>query len=281
LQGAQFGFTLATQNLRGEQMRHCTRSLTIVVAAAIALAANPLLSQAPPASQSFEAASIKLNLSGANGMGNRQDPQRISFTNVSLRVFIEQAYEMKDYQVLDAPNWMNTDRWDITATTDHPTTFTEKFEMVKTLLADRFQLKFHSEKREMAVYSLIALKDGPRFLQPKDDTLPGGIRVATGLLSGHKFDVSMLPFWLSSQLNIPVVDKAGLKGIYDFTLQWTPVPNEGNFNVRYDQEYPTAAADPGPTIFSALPEQLGLKLESAKGPVDVLVIDSVQKPTEN
>jgi uncharacterized protein (TIGR03435 family) len=80
---------------------------------------------------------------------------------------------------------------------------------------------------------------------------------------------------------MPVIDKAGLKGISDFTLQWTPVPNEGNFATRNDTPDVLTADAPGPTIFTALQEQLGLKLESARGPVEVMVIDSVLRPTEN
>ena len=130
----------------------------------------------------------------------------------------------------------------------------------------------------MPVYGLIALKGGPKFQEPKADDSPGSLRIANGLLIGHKMDVSQFAALLSGQLDILVVDDAGLKGIYDYKLEWSPVPNEGNFT-------PTANSDAvlpsGPTIFTALQEQLGLKLESSKGPVEVLVIDSVSRPTEN
>jgi uncharacterized protein (TIGR03435 family) len=133
----------------------------------------------------------------------------------------------------------------------------------------------------MSVYSLVTLKDGPRFQEPKADEV-GGLRVSSGLLIGHKWDMSTFANLLSSQLNLPIVDKVGLKGIYNFELKWSPAPNEGNFTPNANNGFVPSPADPsGPTIFTALQEQLGLKLESSKGPVEVLVIDSVQKPTEN
>jgi uncharacterized protein (TIGR03435 family) len=154
--------------------------------------------------------------------------------------------------------------------------------MAKTLLAERFQLMFHWETRVLPMYTLVAVKDGPKFKPPKEDDLPAGIRPGIGLLVAHKWDISSLPFWLSLQLNIPVVDEVGLKGIYDFELKWSPAPNEGNFTTRSDADDPVAPADVlRPSIFTALQEQLGLKLESSKGPVEVLVIDSVSRPKEN
>jgi len=149
------------------------------------------------------------------------------------------------------------------------------------LLAERFQLKFHWETRELPVYNLVALKGGPKFQQSKDDNVPAGLRVSTGLLNGHKWEVSSLANWLSAQLNMPVVDKAALKGIYDFTLKWSPVPNEGNFSTSNDAAPPPPPDQSGPTIFTALQEQLGLKLEKSKGRVQVLVVDFVARPSEN
>jgi uncharacterized protein (TIGR03435 family) len=250
--------------------------LTLSVAAS-------LFGQGPsrPAPPRFEAASIKQNNSDRNGIGNKYGPETFSWTNVPLRAFIQNVYGVKDYQVIGAPNWVNSDKWDITARTDGATTFPQKSEMAKTLMAERFQLKFHWETREMPVYSLVPLRDGPRFQPAKDDDVPGGIRVGTGALIAHKFDVSGLPFWLSAQLNLPVVDKAGLKGLYDFRLEWTPLPNEGNFATSNDTGAPPRTEPSGASIFTALQEQLGLKLEAAKGPVQVFVIDSVARPAEN
>ncbi len=255
------------------------RNVTIVVAALlIAVAPGAHAQSARP---QFAAVSIKPNRSDNQGINNRFGPEVFNYTNVTLRLFIENIYGVKDYQLLGGPEWMNTEKWDIVARTDGQTDWQQKYEMAKTLLADRFQLQFHRETREMPVYSLVALKDGPRFQEPKSDDV-GGLRVSSGLLIGHKWDISTFANLLSSQLNLPIVDKAGLKGIYDFELKWSPVPNEGNFTPNANDGGVASPADPsGPMIFTALQEQLGLKLESARGPVEVLVIDSVGRPTEN
>jgi uncharacterized protein (TIGR03435 family) len=240
-----------------------------------------LFAQTKDPAARFEAATIKQNTSIDKGIGNRFGPELFSYTNVTLRSFIQNIYGLKDYEVVGTPNWANTEKWDIVARTDGPTDFRQKFEMAKTLLAERFQLKFHRETRELPTYTLIVLRDGPKFQQPKGDE-PSGIRIGSGLLSAHKYDMSVFAKLLSGQLNTPVVDKAGLSGVYDFELKWSPAPNEGNFVPNSNGVGPPEAIDPsGPTIFTALQEQLGLKFESTKGSVEVLVVDSVSKPSEN
>ena len=247
-------------------------------AIALGISALAYAQSSPPR---FEAATIKPNRSDGKGIGNRFGPELFSYTNVTLRSFISNIYNLKDYELLGTPNWANTEEWDIVARSDGPANMPQKFEMAKTLLAERFQLKFHRETRELPTYTLITLKNGPKFQQPKDDE-PSGLRIADGLMVGHKYDISTFARLLSGHLNIPVLDKAGLSGVYDFELKWSPAPNEGNFVPNSNGVGPPEAIDlSGPTIFTALQEQLGLKLESARGPVEVLVIDSVQKPTEN
>jgi uncharacterized protein (TIGR03435 family) len=255
------------------------RNVTTVVAALLIAVASS--GQAQSSRPQFAAVSIKPNRSDNQGINNRFGPEVFNYTNVTLRLFVEIMYSLKDYQLFGGPAWMNTEKWDIVARTDGPTDWQRKYEMAKTLLAERFQLQFHWETREMPLYLLVALKDGPRFREPKSDE-DGGLRVSSGLLIGHKWDMSTFANVLSSQLNIPIVDKAGLKGIYDFELKWSPAPNEGNFTPNANDGGVPSPADPsGPTIFTALQEQLGLKLESSKGLVEVLVVDSVSKPSEN
>src|SRR5215469_13141039 len=108
----------------------------------------------------FEAVSIKPNRSDNQAINNRFSPEVFNYTNVTLRLFIENIYGVKDYQLLGGPGWMNTEKWDIVARTDGPTDWQQKYEMAKTLLADRFQLQFHRETREMPVYSLVASPAG-------------------------------------------------------------------------------------------------------------------------
>jgi len=256
---------------------------TVAVILILGLAVNGARVEAKTSTQkaSFEAAVIKPNTSVGNGIGGNTGPGLFMYTNVTLRIFIQNIYGLRDYQVIGAPNWLNVDKWDITARTDGPTSYVQKREMAKTLLADRFALRFHLETKELPVYWLTATKDGPKFQPAKNDDDPQSFRLDAGLLSGHKFNVASLANMLSVQLNMPVIDKIGLKGVYDLKLEWAPTPNEGNFSVRNDANDPPTADLSGPTIFTAIQEQLGLRLESGKGPVEVFVIDSVSKPSEN
>ena len=263
------------------QYRKVSVSRLFVVAVLMSNLSVVLFAQTDGATARFEAASIKQNKSVENAINNRFGPELFSWTNVPLRVLVEQLYHIKDYQIAEAPGWMNTEKWDVTARSKGATTFPQKDEMAKTLLAERFQLKFHWETRELPVYLLTATRNGPRFAAPKDDNDPGGMRIGNGLIRAHKFEIASFANLLSNQLNFPVLDKAELKGIYDFELKWSPVPNEGNFSTRNDAGEPAPSDPSGPTIFTALQEQLGLKLESSKGPVQVLVIDHVEKPSEN
>ena len=165
--------------------------------------------------------------------------------------------------------------------------------MLQTLLADRFQLKIHKELRELPVYALQIGKNGPKLepsrgsgcFDPVADpkafivptTLPcGGFRNASNQMAGAKITMSHFTANLSKYVGRAVVDKTGLDGAYDITLQWTPDETQAFLATG-----PPAADASGPSIFSAVQEQLGLRLESQKGPVDVLVIDHAEKPDAN
>lgn len=226
----------------------------------------------------FEAATIKLNTSIRVGYNSQFDPERFTFTNGTVQTLIENAYRLKAFQIIGGPNWINSDKWDIAAKAEGPTSISQKFDMVKTLLADRFRMKSHFESRELSLYSLSALDDGPKFHLPKDGENTS-LKIGYGSLIAQKYNVAYLADLLTSQLNTQVIDTANLKGFYDFKLEWTPAPNEGDFLNRED--VPTSVSANGPSIFTALKEQLGLALQKGKGPVQVLVIDSIDKPSEN
>jgi uncharacterized protein (TIGR03435 family) len=148
--------------------------------------------------------------------------------------------------------------------------------MMRTLLEDRFQLKFHWETRTMPVFDLVVTKGGPKFAHATE-TEKSGAQRNSGQITISKGTVAGLASTLSNILGRRVLDKTGLTGDYDMTLKWTP------------DDYQAAPLRPNgpppdpnsPSIFTALREQLGLKLGSTKGPVDVVVIDSVSRPTEN
>ncbi len=137
--------------------------------------------------------------------------------------------------------------------------------MLQAILIDRFKLKIHHETREQPIYTLEIAKGGPK-LTPVDK--PGGMGWGRGQLQMHGASTDRLAFVLSDILGRVVVDKTGLTGKYDALLTWTPDEMQ-------------ATADAGPTLLTAIQEQLGLKLQSAKGPVDTIVADQVEKPSEN
>jgi uncharacterized protein (TIGR03435 family) len=241
---------------------------------AVALSAT-LIGQTSP---TFEAASIKANHSGHNGMNNRSTDEQAIWTNTSLFALVESVYRLKNYQVIGAPAWTHSETWDIDAKSAGKTTMAEKYAMLATLLADRFHLQFHRETRELPLYKLVIAKGGLKMRQVKDGEKrdhSSGISNRDSHLTGWAQPVSQLVYFLSgSYLNEPIADETGLIGNYDFDLKWTPDPNQA-----YQRD---EAADPtGPSLFSAIQEQLGLKLEAAKGPVEVLVIDHVERPSEN
>lgn len=142
--------------------------------------------------------------------------------------------------------------------------------MQRSILEDRFQLKAHHETRERPIYELVVAKSGSK-LKETDSATPGGYSMGSGKLTGKGIEVTTLTYSLSNEVGRYVIDKTGLAGKYDMDLKWTP-----------DDEGPGhESADAGPSIFTALEEQLGLKLVAAKGPVDTIVVDHVEKPSEN
>ena len=276
-------------------------------------------SQADAASKpAFEVASIKPDKSGSGQVMFRMAPGgRFVANNITVKLLIEQAYGLKDSQISGGPSWINSDRYDIEAKPDESSVDkmqklsqderTKQLEaMMQSLLADRFKLTLRHETKELPIYVLSVAKNGPKLQQAKDTPLPPelpnpegpngpaprGPRFMMsdrGELTVNDAPVSMLADMLSRQLGRLVVDKTGLKGKFDFTLKWTPDENQTQAFMGAagagDPRPPSDAAPPpsasGPSLFTALQEQLGLKLESQKGPVETLVIDNVEKPSEN
>ena len=151
--------------------------------------------------------------------------------------------------------------------------------MRQALLADRFKLSFHRETKEMPVYELVVAKNGPKL-----QTSTAGqaqIRMGRGTLTAQKTSLNLLANNLSQNVGRVVIDKTGLTGDFDIKLEWTPEDGERMGPPRDNGETPPSAPAPGLSIFTALQEQLGLKLEARKGPVEILVIDRTEKPSEN
>jgi bla regulator protein blaR1 len=219
----------------------------------------------------------------------------ISVTNGTLKGLIEMAYDVRDFQISGGPGWVNSKQFNIVAksSTDsspgHGAERAENTEEVRlrlqALLADRFQLKVRRETKELPVYVLTVNKGSSRLVEADatsaPDSSPPGINAACGRMTGTQTSMANLAYKLSRQLYRPVIDQTGLAGKYSFLLSWTPDSGPCSAPVSGSNPEPASGTSDGPSIFTAIEEQLGLKLESQKGPVEVLVIDHVEQPSAN
>lgn len=274
-------------------------------------------SQVPPA---FDVASIKPHPPDAGGrvmMGIIPQPGgRLTATGVNLRALIRFAYNIDNAEIAGGPPWMDSDQYDIVAKGDGNATTDQVREMLQTLLADRFQLKVHHESKELPVYVLSVTKGEAKLKPSTNDTVtdpssppPGGGSPFGGRGEGARTGRGVLMGGGSAQINGPmtmlelsqvlaslagrkVIDKTGLEGRYDVKLEWTPQPGDmpGMRGITAGPGPESRGGDPGNpadpslngvSIFTAIREQLGLHLDSGKGPVDIIVIDRAAKPVGN
>jgi len=282
-------------------MRTLLHTLLLAGAVAIALAAQEK-------NATFEVASVKANKSG-DGNGNLRGlgSDRVVATNMPVRPMITFAYQVAAYQLIGGPGWLASDRYDINAKLETPPTSVQPFVpgsttpnpmqlALRNLLEDRFKLKMHRETRELDIYALVMARPGggpgPGLKPSTQDCAaavaaaqrpgappfgaPGqpfcGISGSPGRLKFGGLPVSSFATAFAGPAGRMVVDRTGMTGSWDFELTYA-AENRG----------PDAPpADPNaPSFFTAIQEQLGLKLEPTKGPVDVLVIDSIEKPVED
>lgn len=229
----------------------------------------------------FEVASVKPGDPGSRNVSMLMQPGgRFTTTNASLKMILGFAYDVRNHQISGGPNWLESARFTIEAKADSATPMppgsagiAQFREMVQSLLADRFKLLVHRETKEEQVYNLVVDKGGSKLKEAVNTGKPGprGLRGGGGRLTGMGAPMLIFVNYLSQQLGRSVIDKTGLKGTYDFTLEWTPDPGQA-LAIPAPPDAPPP--DPnGPTIFTAVQEQLGLRLESAKGPVEIIVID--------
>ncbi len=218
----------------------------------------------------FEAASIHASRADQSSTHLALLGGRLSVENCTLSFIIQQAYGLREFQVVGGPQWVldgNGSRFDIQAKAAATTSDDQLKLMAQTLLADRFQLKVHREMRPIPVYALVIAKGGPKMQTPK----PGErrhIESYPGFMSGTNVPMSSFIDEYSGKVDRPVVDKTDFTGRFDFTLRWTP-DKSGNVDPNLG------------SIFTAIQEQLGLKLSPQKLPIEVLVIDHVEKPSAN
>lgn len=236
---------------------------------------------AQQAELSFEAASIRANTDPLGDRPGRPNPQltstSLTMSNEPFLFVIEWAYDIPAVQI-DGPVWIPEPRFDISAKISSPSTETDMRRMLRKLLADRFGFKTHTESRTMQAYAITLAKGGPKFQEAANDGSFTLERTNSLILMAHHARVADLAQGIASEIGRPVVDETGLTGRYELRVNLAP--------------YVTRAPDPGAgnpgqldmmsILFTGLQEQLGLKLESRKSPVDILVIDHTEKvPTEN
>jgi uncharacterized protein (TIGR03435 family) len=253
----------------------------------------------------FDVVSIKPNKSGSGMIRVMTKPDGYSATNISLKMLIAAAYGIKDYLISGEPSWAGSARYDIDAKVAGPDVDVlkklspeQRRSMLQPLLADRFKLKVHTESKELPVYELVVAKGGSKLKEATlGDTYANGIkgldgspgragmmRVSRNQLTAQGVPIASLVNMLSQQFQRTVIDKTGLTGKYDLELNWTPEDSAIAGSPMTGGGQPGGEQPPdssGPSIFTALQEQLGLKLQTAKGPVDTLVIDHVEMPSEN
>jgi uncharacterized protein (TIGR03435 family) len=256
----------------------------------------------------FEVASIKVNtrsspvdpgngpvsiitLNFLRGIASSSRGGRFNMERVPLTFLIELSYNIKNDQLLGAPSWATNDRYEVTAKAEGNATFEQMRPMLQSLLADRFKLALHRETKEAPVYELAATRGGLKIIASKEGSCTtvdpnsppppnpnspppcGSVRRAL-LSSGARIEAVGLTMpklieILSDTVGRTIIDKTGFTGTFDVRLEFAP------------DEAISSGLSSGPSIFTALQEQLGLRLEGAKGPVEVLVIDHVERPSEN
>ena len=288
-------------------IRHATRALNdgrsirrmILAALILTVVGGVAVLSAQQQTPTFEAVSIKRNLDAAGPVGIRQLPGGgFTITNGTFSLLMGQSYPVFTWEIVGMPDWATTERYDVTATGDSTIsmpTQAQRTDMLRAMLADRFKLRTHFETREQSVYQLVFARADQRLGpgmkptdancvairaaaeaaraagQPRSPTVPP----CSATIGFNRIDgdttIDTLALQLRSMLRRAVIDKTGLAGYYHFT-----------FDFGATELNAVSPADSGkPSIFTALQEQLGLKLEATRGPVEVLVIDSVDRPTPN
>ncbi len=282
------------------QCRHPALTSALLVLLGAHLAPVRQGFQAAGAGPTFEVVSVKLNTSGDLRASMAVQPGgRFNASNVSARTLVSYAYQLQESQVLGGPSWLDSDHFDIIARAAENQLLSPPVPggppptirlMVRALLADRFSLVAHTETRELPVFHLVAARAdrslGPRIRpstadcsapQPAavaDSPAACGTRLALGTLSARGRTLAEIGGILSQFVQRPISDQTGIPGAFEFDLTWTP---ELPPNIPVDQ---VPAVDPDrPELFTAIQEQLGLRLQATRGPVPALVVDRAERPS--
>jgi uncharacterized protein (TIGR03435 family) len=270
-----------------------------------------------PAKDQFEVATVKMNKSGElRQFIQRQPGGRVTVTNMPVRQLIVFAYQLAQFQLVGGPSWLTGEHFDMVAKLQGDPAFGPPGSgpdpiqrAMQALLADRFQLKIHHETREMDIYALVMAKpggapaaglkksdidcvemakarrgqpppQGPPPIPAGGGPIPCSIMGSPGMIRVGGFPISQITSMLGGMTGRMVVDRTGLTGNWEFVLSFAPPQGGPPQGAQLPPGVPAADPD-APSIFTAIQEQLGLKLESTKGPVDVMVIDAIEHPTED
>jgi len=233
-------------------------------------------------SPTYNVVSVKANKSGSRNSDMNYHANGLSAINVTLPILLETTYGIKSDLITGGPGWIWTERFDLNAKIVDPDpvavkklTLADHGTMLRPVLAERFHLKVHTETKTLPVYELVAAKGGPRLIEATQpdvafhDRSSGSWGTRNTQFAGHFAPLSALVAFLEYQMHHTVLDKTGLTGKYDLLLNWSR-----------DDASPSSELS-APDLVTALQEQLGLKLVPGKGPVDTLVIDHVEMPSEN
>ncbi|HEY4363698.1 MAG TPA: TIGR03435 family protein [Bryobacteraceae bacterium] len=235
----------------------------------------------------FEVATIKPSKPEAQGIGLTINQSNLMNTmNTPLSFLMAFAYGVQSKQIVGGPSWLESERYDITAKADIPGQPNDRQlkAMLQKLLAERFELTFHREKRELSVYAITIAKAGAKLTESKNNpnSLPGlGFRGLGNLVVTNATIAEFAGLMQTTVVERPVIDQTGLgTKRYDFQLKWTP--DASQFGGRGGSAPPPPdGVEAPPDLFTAIQQQIGLKMDATKAPVDVMVLDSVQKPSEN
>jgi uncharacterized protein (TIGR03435 family) len=270
----------------------------------IAIVAEIAHSQ-PAVKGEFEVASIKPNHSGRQGFdGFDVEHGSLTVRNASLKMLIEAAYGMQAERVFGGPAWQASDRFDVIAKGRSDANKAQVWLMLRALLAERFRLVAHNEQRDLPFYALEIAKDvsklpisklpngsdaicdpqpaplGAKFTPPCGSLIKA-LAPQGGVLVGNRISTPDLADALSGFAGRPVIDRTGFKGTLDIDLRWTPEGYAVKPSGDNEAQRPPSPPEAGPSVFSAIQEQLGLKLISTRGPIDALVIERAEKPSGN
>ncbi|MGO8792123.1 MAG: TIGR03435 family protein [Terriglobia bacterium] len=245
---------------------------------------------------SFEVASIKKSRSDELPWGPSFQPGRFTGRAQTINLVIALAYNVYPLQIFGAPSWVNSERYDVQAKESDATAeelgklppakaMDRQALLLQSLLADRFGLKVSHQTKELPVYALVVAKGGPKFQEAKTDDKGPDVQLDAGQLTIRAYPMAIVVTVMSNVMHRTVIDQTGLKGNYDFTVQWRKDETMSGMprGLRGGDPGPDVAPpdSSGPSFFTALQEQVGLKLVSTKGPVEVIVIEHIERPSEN